>query len=90
MSKSLANQTGSDLYSIPHRSIPEKSTLHPSPLADVHRAEQQFSSIFLAFTLFSCILGRDVTPTGFLFSTTLYGTGQKSPAARQNRSTMKT
>jgi hypothetical protein len=63
----LANQRRSDLYSIPHRSIPEKTA--PSFVArsgDI-RVEQQFSSIFLAFTPFSCILGGDVTPAEFLF-----------------------
>jgi hypothetical protein len=65
--KNLANQRRRDLYSIPHRSIPEKTALHPSHLADVHRAAPQFSSIFLAFTPFSCILGGDVTPAEFLF-----------------------
>jgi hypothetical protein len=74
--KNLANQRRSDLYSIPDRSIPEKTA--PSLVArpgDI-RVEQQFFSIFLAFTPFSCILGGDVTPGRVPLSTTLHGAGQ--------------
>jgi hypothetical protein len=56
LSKSLANQTGSDLYSILHRSAPEKTALHPSRLVDDHRADSSSLLFFLPLGHFPAYL----------------------------------